>query len=383
MESANVEVERKEKTSGMASGSLLDGIVNGFAAGEWNSGLTSVAGMLHARNMDAPFIEAILSAIDNNGDDPIGSHGISAIVDSVSKYPVNHDYIPPEKGKIISMADALEEWVHLRKRGSSIDSGYPHLDKEIRLFDPGQVMMIAGRSGSFKTTLGMQAANNIAKNLKGRCLFASLEMMKETVAFRAASIESSKQRGGVEDDEFYKKLINDSEMRDNLISKWESMDMISEDSLSLEDVGTYYRMAQEDSGDAYKVLFLDYFGLLRGTDDYHSISKIAREVKYLAKSLNTRIVLLVQLSRAGGDGTVEVQMNHLRDSGALEESADSILGLWVDANDSNRIHGKMLKNRYGERNKRFDFINKGLYLTSEDYSLGVTTTGKPQTLDFY
>ena len=76
-------------------------------------------------------------------------------------------------------------------------------------------------------------------------------------------------------------------------------------------------------------------------------------------------------------------MNHLRDSGALEESADSILGLWVDANDSNRIHGKMLKNRYGERNKRFDFINKGLYLTSEDYSLGVTTTGKPQTLDFY
>ena len=161
--------------------------------------------------------------------------------------------------------------------------------------------------------------------------------------------------------------MDDTDLQDDLISKWDATDMIATDSLSLEDVEAYYKIAQEESGGAYKVLLLDYFGLLRGADDYRSISKIAREVKTMAKRLNTRIILLVQTSREGGDGTVEIKLNHLRDSGALEEAADAVMGLWVSPSDPNRIHASMIKNRYGKRGARFDFINEGLHLRNVEY----------------
>ena len=118
---------------------------------------------------------------------------------SVSKYTIDQDYVPPEKKNIISMKDALREWVALRRRASNIDTGFHYFDKEMKLFDPGQVCMIAGRAGSFKTTAGMQIANQLAKSLDSRCLFASLEMTSQTVAYRAASIEGSKEGVGGED----------------------------------------------------------------------------------------------------------------------------------------------------------------------------------------
>jgi replicative DNA helicase len=114
-------------------------------------------------------------------------------------------------------------------------------------------------------------------------------------------------------------------------------------------------------------MIIDYVGLMDGTDDYQGLSSVARELKNMAKRLNTRVVVLVQLSRKAGDGTVEVQLHHLVDSGALEASADIILGLWRSSGDDSRIHTKFVKNRDGIINVKSDLLQNGLNYDSVPY----------------
>jgi replicative DNA helicase len=56
-------------------------------------------------------------------------------------------------------------------------------------------------------------------------------------------------------------------------------------------------------------------------------------------------------------------LHHLRDSGAIEDSADIIVGLWSDADDPARRHCAILKNRHGRQDVRFDLNNSNLNFT--------------------
>ena len=116
-------------------------------------------------------------------------------------------------------------------------------------------------------------------------------------------------------------------------------------------------------------MLIDYLGYIRDTESgsaYDKVSRTAKGIKALAKRANIRIVLLCQTSRAGEDGTVPVMLHHLRDSGAIEESADNVLGLW-HAQETGRLHGELLKARHGRRNSKMDFITTGLSLTEDDF----------------
>jgi len=57
----------------------------------------------------------------------------------------------------------------------------------------------------------------------------------------------------------------------------------------------------------------------------------------------------------------------LRDSGAWEEGADYIIGIWHSMSEANRLHASIIKDRFGERNKKFDIINKGLYYSTDEF----------------
>jgi replicative DNA helicase len=57
-------------------------------------------------------------------------------------------------------------------------------------------------------------------------------------------------------------------------------------------------------------------------------SEIARGVKQLAKNLGAVVLLIAQTSRHAGDGSEEVTVTDARDSGAIEDSADFLIGCW-------------------------------------------------------
>lgn len=361
-EANSPDYRRKPKVDG---GTLVEGIYNGFEDGNRNVGLTSLAGLLHSRNITDSVVHAICTAVNNQSDSPMEESDIKTIVESVSKYKINEDFKPPEKSEILTMKEAAERWRYSKRNRQKIETGFEALDKELYTFDAGKVLMIAARSGIGKTSLGMQLANNLACNLGGEALFASLEMSSSAIFYRAAQINSG---GDTRDAEkFTNYLLDDNEYCERVANSWHSLRIIDKEGLSLDKIEAYFNMLQEENNGNTKCLIVDYLGLVANATDYHGVSEVARGLKNIAKRLNTRVIMLVQLSRGAGDGTIEPRLNHMRDSGSIEEAADIILGMWRSTANQYRIHCKMLKNRDGILGVTFDLMQDGLNYKSADF----------------
>ena len=91
------------------------------------------------------------------------------------------------------------------------------------------------------------------------------------------------------------------------------------------------------------------------------VSVLAREVKQ-AEELKTVVLLIAQTSRSAGDGSGEVTVLDARDSGAIEDSADFLLGCWrpelkkhIKTDEYAQCRGDLcfsiLKNRRGLRDR--------------------------------
>jgi len=342
-----------------SSGDITDGILNGFREGNRNVGLTSVAGTLHSRGITGDMLYAYVSGINQKGD-PVSEDVLKTIVDSVERYPVKDQFRQPDEGDFVTMKQASEKWMYGKQHRNNLETGFDNINKICYTFDVGKVLMFAARSSVGKTNLALQVADQLAQSLGGKNLFCTLEMESAAVFYRAAKIDSSKANGDTDNEQLTEILYNDEALRDRVVARWDNTVMVDKDHLSISQIENYFIKAQALYNDQIKVLFIDYVGLLADTDDQKSLSKVAKEFKNLAKRLKTRIVLVAQLSRKGEDGTVEPTINMLRDSGSLEDAGDIILGMWYDKDNQYRIHVKVLKNREGIRNAKFDLIQDGV-----------------------
>ena len=129
---------------------------------------------------------------------------------------------------------------------------------------------------------------------------------------------------------------------------------------------------------------IDYLGLLdrgdRRANLTERVSVLAREIKQAAKELETVILLIAQTSRSAGDGSEEVTVLDARDSGAIEDSADFLLGCWrpelkkgITPEEYGQHRGEfyfsILKNRRGPRDRfsvHFDTRTLRIGSTKED-----------------
>jgi hypothetical protein len=363
----NTEAKKNNQSGKITRSEVLDGILNGFNEGKRNSGLVSIAGLLHRRNHDLEFIRAICYIVNDRSNNPIPTNEVDNIITSISRYSVDPLFVEPEAIDIITLDDASKIWEDLRRRQRRGTSGFSHLDATIPLFDPAQVMLIASRSGCFKTTIGMTISNNLAKSLNGYGLFASLEMPPASIYGRAALISANKSsETPLTLDQVSDVLLRDNELKGRVLEDWKNLLLIKKDTLSVEQIEQYFEIANTKYNGKINNMFIDYGGLISGAEDYQSISNVARGIKKLAKRTNTRVILIVQLSRAAKDGFIEPDISMLRDSGSWEESADYILSTWRDKDKENVIHAKVIKNRDGVSGARFDLVNKGLHFSSID-----------------
>ena len=85
-----------------------------------------------------------------------------------------------------------------------------------------------------------------------------------------------------------------------------------------------------------------------GRSPYERLSDIATGLKDMAKELGLVVVCICQLNRKGGDGTVPVTFDMVRDSGQIEEATDVILGMHREEDDA-YINLNVLKARRGRR----------------------------------
>lgn len=230
-----------------------------------------------------------------------------------------------DPSNLLSVGFSVLEFVN---RGDGYHPGFPSIDRITRGVSGGEVMGIMARSGVGKTTVSLNIARNlIHKYPDAPGIFFSMEQQVGPVELRLAQIEFDKSRDGVID---YLTFGGEQELKD----RFSNLLVVQEGGLSVDDIDEYIGLA---SGRRFAAsvgwVVIDYLGYIRpprgAADGYQAVSQNARAIKQLAKKHNCAIFLLVQTSRGnGGTGAEPVTMDAARDSGAIEESVDFMLGFW-------------------------------------------------------
>jgi hypothetical protein len=114
----------------------------------------------------------------------------------------------------------------------------------------------------------------------------------------------------------------------------------TEEYFDLEDIENWIE------GHSFDVVFIDYVQLIKtkyGSNRNEQIEYIARELRRLSKK--RCIVVLSQFNRVRNEDEDEIDLSRLRDSGALEQTATSIVLIRRDQDEFNRFFYAVAKNQ--------------------------------------
>ncbi|MDX2064222.1 MAG: replicative DNA helicase [Fimbriimonadaceae bacterium] len=247
--------------------------------------------------------------------------------------------------------------------------GFYALDDVTTGFSPGDLVIIGARPGMGKTSLVLDFAINVARQIVreervGSVAFFSLEMSAVQLVGRMVSMVAGVQNKRLRQE---KPLTEDEyvKLADAADALYDLPIYIDDNAeLSPLEMRGKCRRLKQDKG--LTMVVIDYLQLMRGsrrTDNrVNEISEIARSCKRMAKELGVPVIALSQLSRnvenRGGDR--KPQLSDLRESGSIEADADLVLLLsrkeYYDPSDEMRhdpdyVQEVMLdvaKNRHGE-----------------------------------
>lgn len=217
---------------------------------------------------------------------------------------------------------------------TGLPTGFEDLDRYTAGMHPGDLIIIAGRPAMGKTAFALNVAMNACAIRKQPIVFFSLEMPKEQLANRLLCAEARVDAG---------KLRTGNLSRDDWPRLAGAAGTLSEmpiwlddtPGLTLMELRAKTRRLKSEAGLALVVV--DYLQLMRAgvkTDSREQeISEISRSLKGLAKELELPIIALSQLNRgveSRGNKDKRPQISDLRESGAIEQDADTIIFIYRD-----------------------------------------------------
>jgi replicative DNA helicase len=262
---------------------------------------------------------------------------------------------------------AFEILVAASKRGEGItgvSTGFDRLDRKCAGLHKGDLYIVAGRPGMGKTAFVLNLAVNVATPKRVRTNdpndplgagdveqpgygvgFFSLEMPREQLASRLlageARVDVSRLRSGTIKHEDWNKLT-DAAARVGRLPLW----LDDTPALNLLDLRAKIRRLKADitrkSADGPQaqdlgLVVIDYLQLMQGRRDAASreqeISELSRGLKQLAKEMAVPVIALSQLNRSVETRTTKdkrPQLSDLRESGAIEQDADTIMFIYRD-----------------------------------------------------
>ena len=183
-------------------------------------------------------------------------------------------------------------------------TGITEVDRVIRGVSGGEVLTILARAGCFKTTMLQHLLMRYAQNSQWSALFFSLEMPVPSLAERYFQMIGGQT--GREIERFYREAGADEVVQ--TLERVFLEDLrglyVVPVKVSLDDVKGYVRLIEDKFQVKVGVIGIDYLGLLDepGKNEYEIVSRLARDIKGLAKELSLPMVLLSQTSRRAGSG---------------------------------------------------------------------------------
>jgi replicative DNA helicase len=235
------------------------------------------------------------------------------------------------------VADRIDFLYQRENQGSvtGIPTGFDDLDDKTSGFQPGDLIIVAGRPSMGKTAFSLNIAENVALDSKKAVAVFSMEMGATQLATRmigsVGRLDQHRMRNGNLEDEDWTRLTT-------ALGKLNDAPIFIDEGAGLSsfDVRARARRLSRQTG-GLGLIVVDYLQLMSGNSGRASenrateISEISRSLKSLAKELEVPVVALSQLNRS-----VEQRpdkrpvMSDLRESGAIEQDADLILFIYRD-----------------------------------------------------
>lgn len=324
---------------------------------------------------EVPLLDTTRRAFENGYDfgchDPILDR-FCAKTCHLYKLKAKTDGEPEEKILTVSeLRDLYMGFIRDRDK-AQVTWGIPWIDEKTRKLAPGQVGFILARAGVGKTalTLTILKANS---NLKIPSVFFSLEQLGAEIFERMAQQATDMTNVQIEEGFGTGDVDFIGSVAGAVTKEFSHAYVCTEDRLTIEQLKTYIRAAEEKAGEKIRLVVVDYLGRMKGDgrDAYQRMSELALGMKQVAKECECAVIVVAQANRSGGRGSVEVTMDMARDSGQIEEAADYIVGMWkANGDDPNNSAGttnaagrgiadgpgyfpvivSILKNRKGESN---------------------------------
>lgn len=242
---------------------------------------------------------------------------------------------------IYSMAEMEARYknhvVNIKKQTLSLGSWLPSLGRKTRGLVPGELCTILAETGIGKTAV----LQNIAKHCRPlKVLLFEMELPDSLCFERFVQIESKKSGWEVEKTYY-----------ENRTLEWCGMDHVwvcptsKHTPETLEDLIV---KAELKIGERPPIIMVDYIGLVqgKGSSRYEKLSNVAEEMKALAKSTNTVVIMASQVHRKGEQQGCEIYLNDAKDSGSIENSTGLLLGIWKEDDVTMKV--KIVKNTKGK-----------------------------------
>ncbi|OPZ41058.1 MAG: Replicative DNA helicase [Synergistetes bacterium ADurb.BinA166] len=257
-------------------------------------------------------------------------------------------------------------FLQIEERYNSVDqevagfnSGFFDLDRLTGGFQPGSLNIVAARPSMGKTAFAVNIAQFGGQKQKLPVLIFSLEMGAEQLVQRMLGAEA-------------KINIHDLRIGSFPQSSWEDLaeaagrlsgyPIYIDDSSMLSTLEFRARCRRFKSRHKeIGLILVDYLQLMNSSrridNKQQEVAEISRALKGVARELNTPVIALSQLSRAVEQRTEKKpQLSDLRDSGAIEQDADTVMMLYRPGyydsaapgeEEDNRAYINLGKNRNG------------------------------------
>lgn len=215
-------------------------------------------------------------------------------------------------------------------------TGLPRLDDALGGLHDSDLIIIAGRPGSGKSSLAVNVAVSVAEEMMARkeagyVGFFSLEMTRDQLAERVAAeralIPGWRVRKG-------KATVSELEHLKTTAESLRAIPIAIDDSSGLSIATLTMRARDLHKRRGLKLLIVDYLQLLQGSgrrsgrdiNRVAEVTEITTGLKTLAKELNIPIIALSQLNRdVEKRDPPRPQLSDLRESGSVEQDADIVM----------------------------------------------------------
>lgn len=251
-----------------------------------------------------------------------------------------------------------------------VPTGFETFDEKLGGLSPSNLCIGAGRPGMGKTALILNMIENMAIKNQTPVGFFSLEMSSDEIMDRLISSYVG---------------IPVRDLRMGNLTDWDLETLKARTALAKDspiiieenpqNIATLCSKAiQMKNQYDIKILFIDYLQLIQGMrpsdSKYMEVTEISRRLKCLAKQLKIPVMCLSQLSRSVEQRADKIpQLSDLRDSGAIEQDADSVFFLYrAGYYDKYDPTSKIIiaKNRHGDCGEIRVTFNKKLCQFKEE-----------------